>query len=60
MTKRRPGTVIVSLLAVAGGVFLFRMIRGARRTDRDEEERLDCMLDGMLEQSFPASDAPAY
>jgi len=48
--------VIISLLAIAGGVFLFLRIKCARRTERDDEARLD----GMLEESFPASDSPAY
>jgi hypothetical protein len=56
MTKQTPRTVIFSLLAVAGGVFLFSRIRCVRPVERDHDARLD----EMLEQSFPASDAPAY
>jgi hypothetical protein len=56
MTKHTPITVILSLLAVVGGVFLFRRIRCGRRVEGDDEARLD----EMVEQSFPASDAPVY
>jgi hypothetical protein len=55
MTKQSPKTLILSLLAVAGGVFLFQRIKCAARIERDSAR-----LDEMLEQSFPASDAPAY
>jgi hypothetical protein len=56
MTKHTRGKVIISLLAVLGGVFLFRRIRCARRAGPEHDARLDEMLD----QSFPASDSPAY
>jgi hypothetical protein len=56
MTKQTPRTVILSLLALVGGVFLFRRIKWAGRNERDDDARLD----EMVEQSFPASDAPAY
>jgi len=56
MTKQAPKTLIFSLLAVVGGVFLFRRIKCAPRAEPDHDARLD----EMLEQSFPASDAPAY
>jgi hypothetical protein len=56
MTKQAPKTLIISLCAVVGGVYLFRKLMCARRVERDDEARLDEMLD----QSFPASDAPAY
>jgi hypothetical protein len=56
MAKHTPGKVIISLLAVVGGVLLFRKLKCARRDERAGEARLD----EMLEQSFPASDAPAY
>lgn len=55
MTKQTPKTMILSLLAVAGGVFLFQRIKCAQRVERDEAR-----LDDMLDQSFPASDALAY
>jgi hypothetical protein len=55
MTKQTPKTMILSLLAVAGGVFLFQRIKCARQAGRKEAR-----LDDMLDQSFPASDAPAY
>ena len=55
MTKQTPKTMILSLLAVAGGMFLFQKIKCARQVEREEAR-----LDEMLEQSFPASDAPAY
>lgn len=55
MTGKMPRAVIVSMLAVVGGVFLFRRIKRARPAERD-----DARLDDMVEQSFPASDAPAY
>ncbi len=55
MTQRTPKTMILSLLAVAGGVFLFQRIKCSRRDDRN-----DARLDEMLEHNFPASDAPAY
>jgi len=55
MKKQTPQTVILSVLAMAGGVFLFQRIKCTR-----EAERADARLDEMLEQSFPASDAPAY
>ncbi len=45
----------MSLLAVAGGVFLFQKLKCSRQAERD-----DARLDDMLDQSFPASDAPAY
>ncbi len=48
-------TVILSLLAVIGGVFLFRKIKCGHLHESD-----DARLDEMLEQSFPASDVPAY
>ena len=56
MTRQTPRTVILSLLAVAGGVFLFRRIKCAGRAEPADDARLD----EMVEQSFPASDAPAY
>jgi hypothetical protein len=55
MTKQTPRTLILSLLAVVGGVVLFRRIKCAGRAERDDDTRLD----EMVEQSFPASDAPA-
>jgi hypothetical protein len=55
MKKQTPMTVILSLLAMAGGVFLFQRIKCTRRVEQD-----DAKLDDMLDQSFPASDAPAY
>jgi hypothetical protein len=56
MTKHTPRTLIISLLAVVGGVFLFRKFKGARRDGNDD----DAMLDEMLDQSFPASDPPGF
>jgi hypothetical protein len=55
MLKQTPRTMILSLLALAGGVFLFRRIKCGRQAERE-----DARLDEMLDQSFPASDAPAY
>jgi len=56
MNGQTPKTLILSLLAVIGGVFLFQRIRCARRAGSEP----DATLDAMVEQSFPASDAPAY
>jgi hypothetical protein len=56
MTKHTPLTLIISVLAAIGGVFLFRQIKSARRAEPVD----DGGLDEMVEQSFPASDAPAY
>jgi hypothetical protein len=56
MTNSRARKVAISLLAVVGGVFLFHRISSARHSEPDRDARLDEMLD----QSFPASDAPAY
>jgi hypothetical protein len=56
MTKHTPGNVIISLVAVVAGVFLFRKFKCTRRDESAGEDRLD----EMVEQSFPASDAPAY
>jgi hypothetical protein len=56
MTGRTPKALIISMLALAGGVFLFQRIKCARQADREDDARLD----DMVEQSFPASDAPAY
>ena len=56
MTKHTPLTLIISVLAAIGGVFLFRQIKSARRAEPVD----DGGLDEMVEQSFPASDAPEW
>jgi hypothetical protein len=51
--------VILTAAALAGGIFLaFRLKISLRRTSQKKAD--DILIDSMSEQSFPASDAPAY
>jgi hypothetical protein len=57
MTPRaRKFMTVPVLLAIAGCLFLFRRTKKPRPPDPDQ----DALIDAMSEQSFPASDAPAY
>jgi len=56
MIMQTSKAVLFSLAAMAGGLFLFQMIKRRDAAHPEGEARLD----EMLEQSFPASDAPSY
>jgi hypothetical protein len=54
--------MVLSLLALTGGVFgvfLYRKVHAAV-LQANKKQTDDALVDAMSEQSFPASDAPAY
>jgi hypothetical protein len=52
---------VLSLLAVTAGVFAWRKMRGSGVVPPTPKKQADdALVDFMSEQSFPASDAPAY
>ena len=68
MIMNGPKTMIFSLVALAGGVFLYRKVKSSSAGQMAHDAVLratkkqtdDALVDAMSEQSFPASDAPAY
>lgn len=58
---RESRITIISLMAIAGGVWLYRKLKASADSLAEAKRRADDVLvDAMSEQSFPASDAPAY
>jgi hypothetical protein len=57
MTIREPKVMILSLALLTCGVYLFSKMRTLAQAS---DSRKDALVDAMSEQSFPASDAPAY
>jgi hypothetical protein len=52
-------SLFFALMALAGGVFLFNIVK--KTTDAQTKKQTDdAIVDAMSQQSFPASEAPAY
>ena len=52
-------SLFFALMALFGGVFLFNMMKRSANA-HTKKQTDDALVDAMSQQSFPASDAPAY
>ena len=56
---RTPKTILLSLLAFAAGASAFFQLKRSANV-KAKKRKHDLLVDEMSDQSFPASDAPAY